>query len=163
MFAVELLVLAGCVVIAVLCFRILKTLEAIRDNTGKLAPMAYIDHCKEMSDISTENHKPVDPLAPLTEACHSIAAAYNLSRREEEVLSYFARGKSHVAIAEELHIGSATVKTHSSNIYQKLNIHSRDELIDLVEKRLTAPNERCTGNTMNTATIHSRLNPLLSP
>lgn len=136
MLVVELALLIICTAIAILCFKMARTLEAIRRNMGSFSPMAYIANPKESPEKTTSPQAASCPLMPLGDACREIAESYGLSKREEEILGHFARGKSHAAIAGELHIGSATVKTHSSNIYQKLGIHSRDELITLVEQRL---------------------------
>lgn len=137
MLVVEIALLIICTAIAVLCLRMVHTLEAIRKSLGNYYPMAYIANSKELPEKETNPQAVSCPLMPLGNACREIADIYGLSKREEEILGHFARGKSHAAIAGELHIGSATVKTHSSNIYQKLGIHSRDELITLVEQRLT--------------------------
>lgn len=48
-----------------------------------------------------------------------------LSRRELEVLRAVARGKSNRQAADALHLSSATVKRHLSNIYAKLGVSSR--------------------------------------
>src|SRR3954471_11939523 len=50
-----------------------------------------------------------------------------LTHREEEVLTLLARGRANGQIARELHIAPQTVKTHVSNILQKLNSQSRTE------------------------------------
>lgn len=100
---------------------------------GNFIPIACTRHQNDESEEILPQKDRCNPYASLSIACHMIADTYGLSKREEEVLGYFARGKSCSAVAEELHIGPATVKTHSSNIYQKLNIHSRDELITFVE------------------------------
>ena len=49
----------------------------------------------------------------------------DLSSRELEVLQLMARGLNNNAIAEELFIGPATVKTHVSNILSKLYVGNR--------------------------------------
>ncbi len=49
----------------------------------------------------------------------------DLSSRELEVLQLMARGLNNSAIAEELFIGTATVKTHVSNILSKLYVGNR--------------------------------------
>lgn len=71
-----------------------------------------------------------------------IALNYRLSLREEEILTLLAQRKRNTAIASELFISEQTVKTHIRNLYKKLDVHSRDELFDLVEnidaKRATA-------------------------
>jgi NarL family two-component system response regulator LiaR len=50
-----------------------------------------------------------------------------LSRREVEVLSALARGRSNKEIAKELSIGEETVKTHVSNILSKLHLADRTQ------------------------------------
>lgn len=42
-----------------------------------------------------------------------------------------ARGRSAAFIADELVCSPATVRTHMKNIYAKLGVHSKQELIDL--------------------------------
>lgn len=62
-----------------------------------------------------------------------IASAYHLTRREEEILGYLAKGRSLPYIADTLFVTTGTVKTHTTSIYRKLDINSRQELLDLVE------------------------------
>lgn len=50
-----------------------------------------------------------------------------LTRREVEVLSLLARGRSNKEIARELSIGHQTVKTYVSSIFSKLNVQSRTQ------------------------------------
>jgi len=57
----------------------------------------------------------------------------NLSSREREVLGYLVRGRSQPYIREELMLSKNTVATHVKHIYQKLDVHSRQELLDFVE------------------------------
>jgi LuxR family maltose regulon positive regulatory protein len=52
-----------------------------------------------------------------------------LSERELEVLRFIAAGLSNKKITEELFISLSTVKTHISNIYSKLNVHSRTQAL----------------------------------
>ncbi len=58
---------------------------------------------------------------------------YGLSSRETEVMDLLARGNSVAKIADRLVISENTVRTHSKNIYAKLNINKRQELIDMLE------------------------------
>ena len=51
----------------------------------------------------------------------------SLSRRESEVLTLVAAGKTNRAIAEELFISEKTVARHVSNIFTKLGVSSRAE------------------------------------
>jgi len=52
-----------------------------------------------------------------------------LTDRQQEVLSLLAEGATNSAIAEKLHISPKTVASHRENIMQKLNLHSRTELV----------------------------------
>ena len=58
---------------------------------------------------------------------------YGLSARETEVGELIARGRSMAAIAEELFVSENTVRTHAKHIYTKLDIHSRQELGELLK------------------------------
>lgn len=58
---------------------------------------------------------------------------YRLSRREADVLDLLARGRDVPYIAEELVISKNTVRSHIKSIFAKTGVHSRQELIDLVE------------------------------
>ena len=62
-----------------------------------------------------------------------MALRYALTSREREMLGYLASGFSRRRIAEDLSISESTVQTHVNNLYTKLGIHKRDELLDLVE------------------------------
>jgi two-component system, NarL family, nitrate/nitrite response regulator NarL len=48
-----------------------------------------------------------------------------LTDREAEVLRFIAEGMSAPAIAERLELSTATVKTHLSNLYEKLGVSDR--------------------------------------
>ena len=63
----------------------------------------------------------------------SIALAMHLSRREADVFSLIARGRSLPYAAEALSISENTVRSHVRRIYDKLGVHSKQELLDLVE------------------------------
>ena len=62
-----------------------------------------------------------------------IRQEYRLSAREAEVMEHIVRGKTVVRIAEELVISENTVRMHSKRIYSKLDIHKKQDLIDLVD------------------------------
>lgn len=62
-----------------------------------------------------------------------VREGYGLSARETEVAELIARGNSVARIAEMLVVSENTIRTHSKRIYSKLDVHKRQELIDLVE------------------------------
>lgn len=59
---------------------------------------------------------------------------YNISQREKIIIELIIDGKSNNEIKESLFISYHTVKNHLSNIYRKLNISNRHELIHLFIK-----------------------------
>ncbi|NER81113.1 MAG: response regulator transcription factor [Leptolyngbya sp. SIO1D8] len=52
-----------------------------------------------------------------------------LSKREQEVLKLLSRGESNEAIANELFISVATVKSHFTSIFEKLEVKTRTQAI----------------------------------
>ena len=69
----------------------------------------------------------------IDEACRRIAFDYALTPRELEVFSILAHGNTLARVQEELIISEGTAHTHRRNLYTKLDVHSRQELVDLVE------------------------------
>ena len=75
------------------------------------------------------------PLHDLSDALDSLDNL-PLSSREKQVLVFLLRGRSGSFISESLNISSNTVKFHMRNIYSKLSIHNRQELLTLFESKL---------------------------
>lgn len=74
-----------------------------------------------------------ESLLHLLPADESIGVA--LSEREIHILEQVAQGKTNPVIAGELYISEATVKTHLSNIYRKLNVSDRASAVAEAFKR----------------------------
>lgn len=72
--------------------------------------------------------------SPVADRCAAIGATAGLTEREQEIFEYLARGRNVRFIQDELTVSYNTVKTHVSHIYAKLDVHSHQELIDLVER-----------------------------
>ncbi len=70
----------------------------------------------------------------ISKQCAALQQHYRLSAREAEVMEYIARGNSVAHIAEELVVSENTIRTHSKRIYAKLDIHKKQELMDLVDQ-----------------------------
>ncbi len=67
-------------------------------------------------------------------------AAVNLGRREREVLTLLAEGKTSSEIAARMHIAASTVEVHRRNIMRKLDLHSVAELTKYaIREGLTSP------------------------
>lgn len=69
----------------------------------------------------------------VSKQCLVLKESYGLSLRETEVTELIARGNSVAAIAERLVISENTVRTHSKHIYAKLDIHRRQDLLDMLK------------------------------
>ena len=65
-------------------------------------------------------------------ACRTIGSAHELTEREAEVMYLICMGRSKGYIAETLSISENTVRSHSRHLYAKLDIHSKQDLLDLV-------------------------------
>lgn len=67
----------------------------------------------------------------------AIAQEFGLSAREQEVIKLLTEGKSYKEISEELYISINTVKTHIRNIYPKMDITSRHEIVNIIHNTTT--------------------------
>lgn len=88
----------------------------------------------------TENLTPTEPKSEETiragkfkRKCEKIANCYLLSKKETEVLFLLAKGRNAAYIQEQLFISEGTARTHMRHIYRKLDVHTQQELIDLVD------------------------------
>ena len=70
----------------------------------------------------------------MEERCREIVEGYGLTPRESEILKYLGQGRTVRSISEKLVVSENTVKYHVKSIYQKLDVHSRDEVVDLIER-----------------------------
>lgn len=76
---------------------------------------------------------------PLAQCCRDLADRCGLTARELEVLVPLVRGRSAASIASSLGMSTETARTHIRHIYQKTDIHSREELMDAVERGAGSP------------------------
>lgn len=72
--------------------------------------------------------------ASLEKRCEAIVRRFELSPRESDVLVAFAHGRNVAYLAERLCLSENTIRSHSKSLYTKLGIHSKQELLDLVEE-----------------------------
>ncbi len=70
--------------------------------------------------------------ATLEDILAALDLAEPLSARECEVADFMRHGNTVAAIARRLFISENTVRGHTKSIYRKLGIHSKQELIDLL-------------------------------
>lgn len=65
--------------------------------------------------------------------CLALANMCLLSRRETEVLFLLAKGYNTKMIQEQLFISAGTANTHMRHVYRKLDVHSQQDLIRMVD------------------------------
>lgn len=73
--------------------------------------------------------------------CRAFAKKYKLTPRQLEVLRLLGRGRTAPFIQDRLFISESTAKSHIYNIYQKAQIHSQRELMDLLEAMVPEEDE----------------------
>lgn len=78
--------------------------------------------------------QPLQEEGPVTEeqAMDALAAEKGLTQREREVMGLAYQGLANPEIAEALTISRYTVKRHMHNLFEKLQIQGRMELVHLV-------------------------------
>jgi DNA-binding CsgD family transcriptional regulator len=62
-----------------------------------------------------------------------------LSKRELEVLQLMAKGFSNQQIAEQLFVSLNTIKTHSSKLFEKMEVQRRTQAVDMAKKMNLIP------------------------
>ncbi|MDR2197085.1 MAG: helix-turn-helix transcriptional regulator [Coriobacteriales bacterium] len=85
-------------------------------------------------DLDTITKPPANTRDYWDERCAVISREYGLSARQSEVLKLLAKGRNTGYIQKHLVISPYTAKAHIYNIYQKIGIHSRQELLDRFEE-----------------------------
>jgi NarL family two-component system response regulator LiaR len=64
---------------------------------------------------------------------------FNLSKRELEVLKLMADGLSNQEIAERLFVSLNTIKTHSAQIFEKMEVKRRTQAVDMAKRLSIIP------------------------
>lgn len=92
-----------------------------KDGTARLLP------------ADSEYYSPSIEPASIEARCQAIGEQHRLTKREVEVMQYICKGRSKGYIAEEFSISENTVRGYAKNLYSKLNIHSRQDLLNLID------------------------------
>ncbi|MDF3000448.1 MAG: hypothetical protein K0Q48_567 [Bacillota bacterium] len=101
-----------------------------------------IQNSSELNDNATLGSdtqvafEPTDSIADSAEQCERehVSSLYNLTPREQEVMEFICKGYNNAEIADELFISQNTVKHHIYNLFKKLNVKNRIELICLLRE-----------------------------
>ena len=100
------------------------------DEAARLEPSAVAGAGSEglPPDAAAEPSQPVVPAGPL------YPPEWNLTEREDEILGLWVTSHGLRSIGETLGLSESTVKTHVRHIYEKCGVHSRAELIALLDR-----------------------------
>lgn len=70
----------------------------------------------------------------LRRRCDKLKDEFSLTEREADMAFFIAQGRSKSYIAKALFISENTVKSYTRNLYQKVDVHSKQQLIDMLER-----------------------------
>ncbi len=110
-------------------------LENARQVTSDLRQAEFIDTVlasiyKEESTLSLAGVQRAPPAEPLKRSPQNRALVEPLTERELEVLRLIGEGLSNAEIARKLFLSTNTLKAHTQNIYSKLDVHSRVQVVN---------------------------------
>lgn len=94
------------------------------------AKAASVDPVPVVADLS--------PAVTQAQMRRALAARYGLSERETEVFLLLAQGRTRRFICDELFISEGTASSYTGRIYEKLGVHSKQELLTFVLEREAA-------------------------
>lgn len=133
---VALLIIVYCIIFSERDIAWLYPKENIKKTIAGSPPS---DVFRETNSLTSEK-KPIDTgigqdasFVTMRSRCAMLAEKYGLTKRELEVMVLLAIGRSAPRIQKELCISLGTVNSHRLHIYQKLNVHTFQELIDLIK------------------------------
>ncbi|OUO91242.1 helix-turn-helix transcriptional regulator [Gordonibacter sp. An230] len=108
--------------------------SALQAGCSSSSPVAGADaSAADTGAVAALADSRVKGCAPaLDERCAAVAREGGLTGREAEILVYLARGRTKAYVADALFVTENTVRSHVRNIYSKLGVHTRQELLDLV-------------------------------
>jgi DNA-binding CsgD family transcriptional regulator len=109
--------------------------ETEAKNTTEAAPPTEKRVKDRARDAVPRVAGPTEEIRPDSRISY-LADRHALTRREQEILSYLCRGRSTPYICDALALSQNTVHSHIKHLYVKLDIHNRQELLDLLEQLL---------------------------
>lgn len=102
---------------------------------GMMASVAFLFVFTDRDCVKILASLPPAPRNPqLEDRAAALAQRSGISERELEVVLIVAKGRTAARIAKVLGLSPATVNSHIYHVYQKLGIHSRQELMDAIER-----------------------------
>ena len=115
-----------------------KLVSLLEGRKEEPAPAPVAKHAPAAPAPAPADSAPAHNLAPADllywkRPCALVAEACGLTPRETEVLEQLAQGRDLAFMEERFTISRNTIKMHTKRVYAKLGVHSKQELIDLVD------------------------------
>lgn len=104
--------------------------EALQGPTDGIAEAP---EAAQLPPTAASTHREPDA-DPVERACRELARTHGLSLRERDVLYLMATGITGKEIATRLTLSYNTVKSHIRHIYDKLDVHRKQDLVDLIAR-----------------------------
>lgn len=101
----------------------------VKNPVGKTLGLSELEFGIDSTSVLTDEREPSE--AKRQDRIGELAERFFLTAREKEVLSLLIAGRNGPYISERLFISENTVKSHIRHIYTKLDVHDRQELLDL--------------------------------
>lgn len=99
-----------------------------------LTVILFWGHGKEVTEVFPGVQSQSNPDDMLLSRCAKVAKDSDLTAAELETLFFFMKGYTIRRVSDERHVSANTIKTQISSIYRKLGIHSRQELLNIIER-----------------------------
>lgn len=112
----------GGIALVLLCVLIWKSEKAVGEDWGAAGVT-----------IEGRVHTPTEA-ERVARRSDELAARFDLTRREQEIVLLVAQGKTRSQIESELFLSDNTVKTHIRHAYAKLGVHSKEQVRDLFDE-----------------------------
>ncbi len=100
-------------------------MQLVSDDTAPMSPQIATKVVDLLSRLQKKD---------MVQDAISLKEKYHLTRRENEVLHWLAEGLDYKGIANEMTISPFTVRKHISNIYEKLHVSSKAQVINLMHQ-----------------------------
>lgn len=94
---------------------------------------------KEKRELTVDAESDINPhfgttvIDEISQRCSVLTKQCRLTAREGEILVLMAKGRDVPSISKKLYISENTVRSHSKGVYRKLDVHTKQELLDLLE------------------------------
>lgn len=114
----------------------LLSLIALLSVCALLFAYLFLFNERSIMELTAERDDCGEGIRPFKRRCEEVARAFRLSAKETEIMILVAKGRSTPRICDELDISQGTVNTHLTHIYKKIDVHDKQQLIDVLEGRV---------------------------